>query len=70
MGISVQVVRADYSAVTLALIEAAELHGAVKSAINSDAQCKSIGSTVSAGGVRTTCSWDPDSHAYLVTVQY
>ena len=70
MEVSVQVMRGDYSIAAATLIEAAKLRGAAKSAIDSDAKCEAIGSMVSLDGAWTTCAWDPDSHVYLVTVQF
>lgn len=64
-----QVVRADYSTAPAALIESAETRGSANVAINDDAACKAMGNTIMRGAW-TACSWDPDRHLYLVTVQY
>jgi hypothetical protein len=70
MEVSVQVVRGDYSTAAAALIETARIRDSAGPTVNSDAECKAIGNTVIADGVWATCSWDPDSRVYLVTVQY
>lgn len=66
MEVSVQVV---YSSAAATLIETAEI-GPASSAVNSGAECKTIGNMAIVDGVWATCSWDPGSHMYLVTVQY
>lgn len=70
MEVSVQVVRGDYSMAAAALIETAKMRDPAGPAIDSDAECKAIGSTVIADGVWASCNWDPQIHVYLVTVQY
>lgn len=70
MEVSARVVRDDYSTAATALIQAAASRDAANPAIDSAAECKAIGNTVIADGVWATCSWDSDSHMYLVTVQY
>lgn len=70
MEVSVQVVRGDYSTAAATLIETTGNRGSASPGINSDAECKAIGNKVIADGVWATCSWDPGSHVYLVTVQY
>lgn len=66
MEVSVQVV---YSSAAATLIETAATLPAT-SAIDSGAECETIGNIAIAAGVSATCSWDPNSHTYLVTVQY
>ena len=68
MAVSVQVVRGYYSTATAALIETSESRNPGRLAIKSDADCKAVTGIVD--GVWATCSWDPESRAYLVTVQY
>src|SRR4051794_350361 len=70
MEVKVQVVRGDYAKAAAELIEKVESRGLAKSPINSDADCEAIGSMGSVDGVSATCSWDPLSHLYLLTVQY
>lgn len=70
MAITVQVVRGSYSAAAAAVVATAEIRGRAGSPIDSDAECEAIGNKVIVDGVWATCSWDPDSNVYLVTVQY
>ena len=70
MEVSVQVVRRGHSPAPTALIAAAGIRDPARAAINSDAECKSIGNMVVLDGALATCSWDSESHAYLVTAQY
>lgn len=69
MEVTVQVVRGESTAVA-ALMESAATRNSTNPAIDSDAQCKTIGNTVVVDGVWATCSWDPGSHMYWVTVRY
>jgi hypothetical protein len=70
MEVSVQVVRGGDSMAAAALIETAEARGSAGLAINSAAECKAIGGRAIVDDAWATCSWDPDSHVYRVTVQY
>ena len=70
MEVSVQVVHREYAVAAAALIQPAATGGPARSAIDSDAECKMTGNMVIAAGVSASCGWDPDSHAFLLTVQY
>lgn len=70
MEVSVQVVRADYSRAATTLVETAEARGSASAVISPADECKAMGNKLIVGGVWATCNWDPDSHVYLVTVQY
>ncbi len=70
MEVTVEVVGADASTAAAALIETVGIDNSGDSAVNTDAACKAIGNTVIRDGVWATCSLDPGSHTYLLTVQY
>jgi len=70
MEVSVQVVRGSHSTAVAALTEAAAIRASGRPAINGDAECKTIGNGLVVDGALATCTWDSESHAYLVTVQY
>ena len=70
MEVSVQVVRGGASTAAAALLQAAETRNPGRAAINTGAACRAIGNVVVVDGALATCSWDAESHAYLVTVQY
>ena len=70
MEVSVQVVRGGASTAAAVLFQAADTRDPARAAINGDAECRAIGNVVVVDGALATCSWDSESHAYLVTVQY
>lgn len=70
MAISVQVVRGNYSAAAQALVETVQSRDSAGLAGSSEAACKAIGNRAVVDGVWATCSWDPESRLYLLTVQY
>lgn len=70
MEVSVQVVRADFSRAATTLVETAEARGSASAVISPADECKAMGNKIIVDGVWATCNWDPDSHVYLVTVQY
>ena len=70
MGVSVEVVRGGASTAAAALFQAAETRDPARAAVNSDAECRAIGNVVAVDGALAICSWDSESHSYLVTVQY
>ena len=70
MEVSVQVVRAAASRAAAALVQVAETRDSGRVATNSAAECRAVGSVVVVDGALASCSWDAESHAYLLTVQY
>lgn len=70
MEVSVQVVRAAASTAAAALVQPAETGDPGRAAIDSAAECRSMGNAVVMDGALASCSWDSASHTYLVTVQY
>lgn len=70
MSVSVQVVHRGYSTAAEALMETVQSRDAAGPAGNGEAACKTIGNRVVVDGAWATCSWDPGSRLYLLTVQY
>lgn len=70
MEVSVQVVRAGASTAAAAVFQAAHTGDPERAAINSDTECRAMGNVVVVDGALATCSWDSESHTYLVTVRY
>lgn len=70
MAVSVQVVRGNYSTAAEALIETVQSRDSAAPAGGGEAACKAIGNRAVVDGVWATCSWDPESRLYLLTVQY
>lgn len=73
MEVSVQVVRGYSStervAALIERIEGAQISDFGNLHINGDTDCGATGMVMS-NGVRATCSWEPASHVYRVTIQY
>lgn len=70
MEVSVQVVRGGVSTAAAALFQVAATRDPRRAAIDSDAECRAIGNVVAVDGALATCTWNSESHSYLVTVQY
>ncbi|HXS22085.1 MAG TPA: hypothetical protein VN735_12695 [Steroidobacteraceae bacterium] len=76
MEVTVQVVPGYSSAAAAAVnaqigrIGAAGVRGTTSAVAGSNAECKAIGNRAIVDGVWATCSWEPDTSMYLVTIQY
>lgn len=76
MEVTVQVLPGYSSAATAALkaqierIGTAGTGGTSSAVAGSNAKCKAIGNVAIVNGVWATCSWEPVSRTYLVTIQY
>lgn len=76
MNVSVEVVAGYSSAATAVLnaqigqIATAGVRGTTSSVAGGDAACRAIGNMAIVDGVSASCSWEPDSRMYLVTIQY
>ena len=76
MEVTVQVVPGYSSAATAALnaqierIGTAGTGGASSAVGGSNAECKAIGNMAIVNGVWATCSWEPVSRTFVVTIQY
>jgi hypothetical protein len=75
LQVSVQVVRGFNPAASALItqverIETAGSQGSTSPVVNSGAECMAIGSTAIANDVWATCSWEPVTRMYLVTIQY
>jgi len=70
MAVSVRVVHGNDSTAAQALMDTLQSRDSAGLAANSEAACKTIDNTVVVDGVWATCSWDPESRLYLLTVQY
>lgn len=76
MEVSVEVVRGYDPAAAAALtnkierMETAQTRGSGGAIVDSDAECKAIGSMAIVNDVWASCSWEPDAQMYLVTIQY
>jgi hypothetical protein len=77
MEVTVRVVRGPYSAATAAIL-IAQIEQIATATVrrpagplgNGKAACSASGSRIMVNGVWATCSWDPDTHRYLVTILY
>lgn len=76
MEVSVEVVRGYDPAAAAALtnkidrLAIAQTRSSAAPTINSAAECKAIGTMPMANAVSASCSWEPDTQMYLVTIQY